>query len=315
MEVTTVSPSPVSPTGDDLCETDVTNVAIDGVLLLVCLCGLAGNGAVIWLQQRNSISLYIFDLAFVDFLFLLLMVPSTLLYLLETMSCSIIFPLTYLRILFLLSLLPYSLGLYLLTAVSIERCTSILCPLWYNRHCTQQLLEVVNAVLWALSVGFIVTVSSLCLCQENEHCQASLISMYAFNLFLFAPAMIISSTILFIKIKSGPQHQQPKRLDIVILLTVLIVLLFAVPLSLCNFLQELDYITVSFQVVLLLICIHSSIKPLIYFLVGSWRRDCSMGSCWKQCSIQSLRKALQRVFGEVKENPASSDGAALDTGV
>ncbi|XP_005529136.1 PREDICTED: mas-related G-protein coupled receptor member H-like [Pseudopodoces humilis] len=314
MEVSTVSPPPTSPTErDDLCEIDVTSMAVDSVMLLICLCGVAGNGAILFVLHRNSITLYIFDLAFADFLFLLLMVPSTLLYLLENMSCSSIMPLTYLRILFLLSLLPYNLGLFLLTAVSIYRCTSILCPLCYHRHCSQRLLEVVNVLLWALCIGFIVTVTSLCLCQEHEHCQGAHISMDALNLLLFAPAMVISSTVLFIKVKSDPHQQQPKRLDIVILFTVLFFLLFALPLSLCNFLQQLGYTTVSSQVVFLLTCITSSIKPFIYFLVGSWRRDCFMESCRRHFSMQSLRKALHSVFGEPEENTAPSNDATMGT--
>uniref|UniRef100_A0A8C0U4B2 Mas-related G-protein coupled receptor member H-like n=1 Tax=Cyanistes caeruleus TaxID=156563 RepID=A0A8C0U4B2_CYACU len=283
------------------------------VMLLICLCGVAGNGAILFILHRNSITLYIFDLAFADFLFLLLMVPSTLLYLLENMSCSSIMPLTYLRILFLLSLLPYNLGLFLLTAVSIYRCTSVVSPLCYQRLCSQRLLEVVNVLLWALCIGFIVTVTSLCLCQEHEHCQGAHISMDAFNLLLFAPAMVISSTVLLIKIKSDPQQQQPKRLDIVILFTVLFFLLFALPLSLCNFLQQLGYNTVSSQVVFLLTCITSSIKPFIYFLVGSWRKDCFTESCRSHFSRKSLRKALHSVFGEQEGNTAPSNDATMDT--
>ncbi|CAN8214270.1 unnamed protein product [Coccothraustes coccothraustes] len=315
MEVSTMSPSPTPPTGDDLCEINVTNVAIDSVMLLICLCGVAGNGAVLWLLHRNCITLYIFDLAFADSLFLLLMVPSTLLCLLESMSCSTIMPLTYLRILFLLSLLPYNLGLYLLTATSIDRCTSILCSHWYDRHRPQHLLEVVNVLLWALSVGVTVTITSLCLCQEHEHCQDAHISMYALNLILFASAMVISSTILFVKVKSDPQQQQHRRRDTAILLTVLFVLLFALLLSLCNFLQQVGYIAVSSQAVLLLTCITSSIKPFIYFLVGSCGRDWSVESCRKHLSVQSLRKAIHRVFGEPKENTAHSNAAAMDTAV
>nr|RLV62872.1 hypothetical protein DV515_00018858 [Chloebia gouldiae] len=102
MEVSTVSAPAISPTGGDLCEVDVTSMAIYSVTLLICLCGVAGNGAVLCLLHRNSMTLYVFDLASVDSLFLLLMVPSTLLYLLESMSCSTIMPLAYLRILFLL---------------------------------------------------------------------------------------------------------------------------------------------------------------------------------------------------------------------
>ncbi|XP_068050414.1 mas-related G-protein coupled receptor member H-like isoform X2 [Anomalospiza imberbis] len=313
MEVSTVSPPAISRTGDALCEVDFTSMAIDSVLLLICLCGVTGNGAVLCLLHRNSITLYIFDLAFAESLFLLLMVPSTLFYLLENMSCSTIMPLTYLRILFLLSLLPYNLGLYLLTAISTDRCTSILCPCWCDRHHPQCFLEVVNALLWALSVGLTVTITSLCLCQEHEHCRGAHITMYALNLFLFASAMIISSTVLFVKVTSGPQQQQPRRLDIAILLNALFVLLFALPLSLCNFLQQHN--TVSSQAVFLLTCITSSIKPLICFLVGTCGRDCSMESCRRHFSMQSLRKALLSIFGEPKENTAHSNAAAMDMGI
>uniref|UniRef100_A0A8C9N5M3 G-protein coupled receptors family 1 profile domain-containing protein n=1 Tax=Serinus canaria TaxID=9135 RepID=A0A8C9N5M3_SERCA len=286
--VTTVFPSPASPTeGDDLCDIDVTHGAIDSVTLLICLCGLAGNGAVLCLLQRNPNTCYIINLAFANFTFLHFAVPSTLLYLLEEVSCSTIVPLVFMRALFPLLLFSYNLGLYLLTAISIDKCMSTLCPLWYRCHRPQRLSWMVCALLWALSITVIVTMTALCHSQEHEHCQVSLITMYALNLFLFAPAMVISSTILLIKIKS--QQQRPKRLDIVIFLVVLFFLLFALPLSLCNFLQQLGYTTVSSQIVFLLACIHSSINPIIYFLVGRCRRPCSVGI---------LRLSLQRVFEE-----------------
>ncbi|OWK57460.1 mas-related G-protein coupled receptor member H-like [Lonchura striata] len=305
MEVTTMSPSPASPTeGDDICETDVTSVAIHSVTLLICLCGLAGNGAVLCLLQRNPTTFYITNLAFANFSFLHFAVHSTLLYLLEDVSCSTVAPLVFLRALFPLLLFSYNMGLYVLTAISIERCGSILFPLWYRCRRPQRLSWVVCALLWALSIAVIVTVTSLCLSQEHEHCRVSLITMYALNLFLFAPAMVVSSTVLLIKVKCGSQQQQPKRLDIVIFLVVLFFLLFALPLSLCNFLQQLGYITVSSEVVILLTCIHSSINPFIYFLVGR---------CWRPCSVGSLRLSLQRVFEGPEENTAHRNDPAMDT--
>ncbi|XP_053802042.1 mas-related G-protein coupled receptor member H-like [Vidua chalybeata] len=305
MEVSTVSPPAISPTeGDDLCETDVTSVAIDSVTLLICLCGLAGNGAVLCLLQRNPATFYITNLAFANFSFLHFTVPSTLLYLLEELSCSTVVPLVFLKALFPLLLFSYNLGLYLLTFISIDQCTSILCPLWYRCRCPQRLPWVMCALLWALSIAVIVTVTSLCQSQEHEHCQVSLITMYALNLFLFAPAMVVSSTVILIKVKCGSQQQQPKRLNIVIFLVVLFFLLFALPLSLCNFLQQLGYITVSSQVVFLLACIHSTINPFIYFLAGR---------CWRPCSMGSLRLSLQRVFEDPEENTAHSNDPAMDT--
>ncbi|XP_066409079.1 mas-related G-protein coupled receptor member H-like isoform X3 [Molothrus aeneus] len=195
MEVTTVSPSPASPTeGDDLCDIDVTHGAIDSVTLLICLCGLAGNGAVLCLLQRTPTTCYIINLAFANFSFLHFAVPSTLLYLLEELSCSTVVPLVFMRALFPLLLFSYNLGLYLLTAISID--------------------------------------------------------------------------------------------------------------SLFNFLQQLGYTVVPSQVVFLLACIHSSINPFIYFLVGR---------CWRPCSVRSLQLSLQRVFEQPEENTAHSDDPAMDT--
>ncbi|KFQ38556.1 Proto-oncogene Mas, partial [Mesitornis unicolor] len=172
----------------------------------------------------------------------------------------------------------------LLTAISIERCTAILCP---RIRRPQHLSAVVCALLWALSIGVIAAVSSLCLLYNHELCRVALISMYVLNFLIFAPPMVISSTILFIKVQCGSQQRQPGRLYIVIFLTVLLFLLFALPLSIWNLLQQISYTVVSSQVVFLLACINSSINPFIYFLVGS---------CWQHCSLVSLQVAFRRVF-------------------
>ncbi|RMB98063.1 hypothetical protein DUI87_25541 [Hirundo rustica rustica] len=128
MEVTTVSPSPASPTEwEDLCETDVTNVAIHSVTLLVCLCGLVGNGAVLRLLSLQNRNTDIFDLAFADFLFLLFTVPSALLLLVEDVSCSHIVPLLYLNFLFHLSAISLYWALFLTTDISSTLDMCILC--------------------------------------------------------------------------------------------------------------------------------------------------------------------------------------------
>uniref|UniRef100_A0A8C9KSW5 Mas-related G-protein coupled receptor member H-like n=1 Tax=Serinus canaria TaxID=9135 RepID=A0A8C9KSW5_SERCA len=283
-----------SPSTDyNLCETDVTSMAIHSVTLLICLCGLAGNGAVLCLLgfrclYRNSTTLYIHIRTFFDFLFLLLLLPSTLFFLLENVSCSIIMPLGYVGFLFRVSLLSYSFWLYMLTIISINRCRSIHCPLWLCCHRPQHLSWVVLALLGAFFLTLITIFAvmlSLCMFQLSEHCWVSLVSMYTFNLLLSAPFMLISSIILFIKVKPGSHQQQPKRFDIVICLIVL----FTLPRSLCNFLQELGYTIMPSQAVFLLACISSSINPFIYFLVGR---------CWRPCSMGSLRLSLRRIFEE-----------------
>ncbi|XP_074774666.1 mas-related G-protein coupled receptor member H-like [Athene noctua] len=305
MELNQTSPPPTSPVletdGEDLCGIDVTDVAIDTVTLLICLCGLVGNGAVLWLLgfriRRNPITVYVLNLAVADSTFLLFMIASALLYMIYNISCSTTVSLTYLRSLFLLSLFSYNMGLYLLTTISIERCVSVLCPLWYRCQRPQHLSAVMCTLLWALSIIVIAAVTSLCLSQDHEHCRIGLISMYVLNFLIFAPPMVISNVILFIKVLCGSQRRQPKRLYIVILLTVLFFLIFGIAVSIRNFLQQFGYIVLSPQVVFLLACINSSINPFIYFLVGSWRRH---------CSLVSPQVAFQRVFEETRVTTIST---------
>ncbi|XP_010209103.2 mas-related G-protein coupled receptor member H [Colius striatus] len=296
-------PAPPTPTaaGDGPCRVEVAEVATDAVTLLVCLCGLLGNGAVLWLLglriRRNPITVYILNLAVADFTFLLFMVALVSLYMVESVSCSLVVSLKYLRSPFLLSLFCYNMGLYLLTAISIERCVSVLCPLWYRCRRPQRLSAALCVLLWALSIAVIAAVTSLCLWHEHEHCQVALISMYLLNFLIFAPAMVISNVILFIKVLCGSTRRQPKKLFIVIFLTILFFLIFMLPLSIWNFLQQFSYILVPSQVVFLLACINSSINPFIYFLVGSCRR---------RCSLVSLQDAFRRVFEETGVTTISS---------
>ncbi|XP_054132454.1 mas-related G-protein coupled receptor member H-like [Melozone crissalis] len=306
MEVTTMSPSPASPTeGDDLCETDVTSVAIHSVTLLICLCGLAGNGAVIGLLSLNIGNKGIFNLALVDFLFLLFAVPSALLILVEDVSCSPVLPLMYMNFVFQLSVFSCYWALYRVTLGNNKRYMRNFSKLCCHCDPPLRLLWVlVHIRYWAFFVVFTVmpTVTFLCPSHQQEHCQAALISVYLIILLLYAVPILVSSTVDFIRAKWGSQQQQPERRDIVIFVIGLLALI----LSLWNFLQEFGYIDVPSQVVFLLTCIHSSIKPFIYFLVGR---------CWRPCSIKSLRLSLQRVFEGQKIKTARRNDATRDTGV
>ncbi|XP_071284381.1 mas-related G-protein coupled receptor member B4-like [Agelaius tricolor] len=278
-------------------------MAIHSVTLLIGLCGLAGNGAVIGLLRLKNFNSRFFDLAVIDFLFLLLAVPSALLLLVEDLSCSPILPLLYLSFLFQLSVVPLYWGLFRLICSSNVLYVYKLCTF----HCCWELPErlmwvVISVQYWAFFPLFTVIpmVTFLCPSHQQEHCRAALISMNILILLLLAAPVAISSTVDFIKAKWGSQQQEPKRRDIVTFLVGLFMFL----LILWNFLQQLGYIVVSSQVVFLLACIHSTIKPFIYFLLGGCRRPCSVGS---------LQLSLHRVFEEPKEKTARRNDPARDT--
>ncbi|XP_068872440.1 mas-related G-protein coupled receptor member D-like [Aphelocoma coerulescens] len=311
MEVSSVFPPSASPTeGADLCERDVTSVAIHSVTLLICLCGLAGNGAVLWLLTLKAHNTRIFDLAIIDFLFLLFALPSALLFLLEDVSCSPIMAQVYVSFLFQLSMMSYYWGLFRLARLDVVSDMRKLLQLC-RCHPPLRLLWVMGGVQYSAFCALftvIPTVTFLCPLHEEEHCRVALTSVFAIILLLIAAPVLISSTIDIVKAKCSSQQQQPKRRDIVIFLLVPFILL----LKIWNFLQQLGYIAVPSQVVFLLACINSTIKPFIYFLVGSSWRPCSVGRCWTLCTMVSLRESLRRVFEDPEENNPSSNAAAMD---
>ncbi|KAG6922012.1 MAS1 proto-oncogene like, G protein-coupled receptor [Chelydra serpentina] len=100
--------------------------------------------------------------------------------------------------------------------------------------------------------------------------------------------MVLSSLTLFIKVRHSSQQRQPGKLYTVILLTILFFLLFAVPLSLhivlvyCN---VYDSSVIPYK----LASVNSSISQVIYFIVGSYRKQRFRGS---------IKVTLQRVFEE-----------------
>ncbi|XP_057882667.1 mas-related G-protein coupled receptor member H-like [Melospiza georgiana] len=305
MEVSTVSPSPASPTeGDDLCETDVTTVAIHSVTLLICLCGLAGNGAVIGLLSLKSRNTGIFHLAVMDFFYLLFVLPSALLFLVEDVSCSPILPFMYLNFLLQLSMVSFYWGLFCLTPLSAVLLRCKLCKL----RCLWELPERLRWVLESFQycsffpfLAVISTVTLLCPSHMEMYCNLVVLIMYVIPYTCIA-VMVIFSSIIFTITMLDSCCKQCKRHNIVIVSIVP----FTLIISLCNFLQQIGYTVLPSQVVFLLACIHSTIKPFIYFLLGR---------CWRPCSVQSLQLSLQRVFEEPEENTAHRNDPAMDTGV
>ena len=101
--------------------------------LIFILVGIAGNAIVLWIlgfqMHRNAFSVYILNLAVADFLFLSFQFVDCLFYAIYIFSfISIDIPL----FLFVVLRFAYLSGLSILSAISVERCLSVLWPIWYR---------------------------------------------------------------------------------------------------------------------------------------------------------------------------------------
>ncbi|XP_074398263.1 proto-oncogene Mas-like [Zonotrichia albicollis] len=255
--------------------------------LLSAACGMVGNSLVVWYLgfriHRNHFTVYILNLAAADFGYLLCIAVETVQYLMQ-FNVGVQF-----GIFLFLDLFMYGTGLYLLMAISIERCLSVLSPIWCRTHCPKHLSAVVSGLLWALSLLLNTLGYVLCTIRRSPRaCQCLLITIGALDFLICAPLMLLFSLTLFLRVKCSSQPFQTGRLFTVIMLTILFFLIFAVPLSV---LILLDFLGLKFlyspEIGFVLSCVNSTLNPVIYFLVGSYRD-------WK--FQLTLRLAFQRAF-------------------
>ncbi|CAM5149264.1 unnamed protein product [Natator depressus] len=258
---------------------------IYSITVLICLFGLVGNGIALWFHGFHIKTVYILNLAVSDTCFLLCSTTYLIAYVVEYPFCvKVVF--IFIMLLFsMLALSTYSTSLYLLTAISTERCLSVLYPIWHRCCRAKRLSALVSALLWALSMLVSCPVGVFCIVLLDENCVKSFLPIFVLNVLIFTPTMDLSSLTLFIKVQYRSQQRQPGKLYAVILLAVLFFLLFTVPQSVHIF---LSYHNPS-EIFHVLASASSSTIPFIYFLVGSYGKRRFYGS---------IKVSLQRVSEE-----------------
>ncbi|XP_010128997.1 PREDICTED: mas-related G-protein coupled receptor member H-like [Chlamydotis macqueenii] len=304
----TASPAPMDGHNGTGCfAKHISEIVTGSITLLVCLCGLLGNGAILWLLgfriHRNPFTAYLLNLAVADACFLLCASAFLVIYHMPMLTC---FQPELLRVLPLfhsMVLFTYSASLYLLTAISVERCVGVLWPFWCRSHRPKFLSAAVCSLLWALACVLAGLVYFVCDLGHSEHCWTVLGTLCFLNFCLFTPFMVLSNVIVFTKLRCSPWQQHPARLYRVIFLTVFFFLLFGIPLSIQIFLNFFVYLKLVFEICLLLASVNSSINPVIYVLVGSYRMSTFRGF---------VRVALQRVFEDRPDSQEVGETPVMD---
>nr|XP_033777002.1 mas-related G-protein coupled receptor member H-like [Geotrypetes seraphini] len=279
------------------------------VIPIIIFFGLVGNGIVLWFLgfkiKRNKFAIYILNLATADFLFLLSLSVPLLLYYLENLVFSSKVSKHVLIASLFLYLFSYNTSQYFLTAISVERCLSILYPIWYHCHRPKHLSTVLCALLWALAfllagTEYFICMNKLYLLKYPEiqtyGCHAISIFTFLLTFMVFTPIMVISSLTLVRKVQSCSLRRQPPKLYIIIVVTVTLFLICSIPFRIILFVK--NYFADSPSEIFVSCCIllstvSSSINPFVYFYLGNRRR---------QRSAQFFKEILQRIFTDDTES-------------
>ena len=283
---------------------NIENLIPDLMIIIFGLVGLTGNAIVFWLlgfsMHRTAFLVYILNLALADFLFLLCHIINSTMLLLKVHlpnsilnhCCDIIMTVLYIT------------GLSMLSAISTERCLSVLCPIWYRCRRPEHTSTVMCAVIWVLSLLICILDGYFCGYLDTNYfnysvCQALDIFTGAYLMFLFV-VLCLSTLALLARLFCGAGNMKFTRLFVTIMLTVLVFLLCGLPLGFFWFLllwinrdfSVLDYIL--FQTSLVLTSVNSCANPIIYFFVGSFRH---------RLKHQTLKMVLQSALQDTPETP------------
>ncbi|XP_010083531.1 PREDICTED: mas-related G-protein coupled receptor member X1-like [Pterocles gutturalis] len=266
------------------------------VTLLIALCGLAGNGAVLWLLgsrvRRNPITVYVLSLAAADFTFLLSIAIALVIFYGPESLCHSLGSQDVTTVLNITILSTFTASIYLLTAFSATTALSILPPSCCPCHRSWHLPALVCALLWVLS--FLLTLTLY-------FCPAAL-AVFILSYLLSVLTLIFSGLTLLARILCCSWQYPPRKLSAVVLLPVFFFPFFTADFGYWLLLRLFDFSVFVFDASLPLACLNSSIKPVIYFLAGS---------CAKKFTL-SVRVAFQRAFEDVSE-PQNRGGTPRET--
>ncbi|XP_004608003.2 mas-related G-protein coupled receptor member X4 [Sorex araneus] len=284
---------------------------------IIALVGLAGNAVVLWLlgfrMQRNAFSVYILNLAAADFVFLSIWMTLSIRAFFPGLEFKFSYGVERLRKIFSF---PYIASLSILTAISTERCLSVLKPIWYYSHRPKYLSAVVCALIWALSLLLSILRMKFCDYPSGMYdkylCDLTDLSI-AVWLVLCSVLLFVSSLALLTRLLCGSWKLKLTRLYVTISLTVLVFLICGLPWGINLFLKPSTTMRNRIHILRfrlatqVLSCVSSCANPIIYFFVGFYR---------KQEKLQRrLKIILQRALQDIPEENGSEGRPPQETPV
>ncbi|XP_071968974.1 formyl peptide receptor 2-like [Engystomops pustulosus] len=246
---------------------------------IIFILGIIGNGLVIWIagfRMKKIISaVWFLHLAIADFLCCAYL-PFKIA---DEAKISPPLPVTLSCILaIILFNVNMSASVLLLTAMSVDRWVSVMCPIWAKVHRTQKLVRTTAGSIWAMSLlmtSLVFYSRGWCVYKPIDYKHIMIIRIWIelFSLFLI-PFLIISTSYVTIylklrKSKRPQRYQRPYRIITAVILCFFICwapynIYPLIPLQLEGYVPNM----IRYIIVSNLTYLNSCINPIIYVFMG-----------------------------------------------
>ncbi|XP_053571808.1 proto-oncogene Mas-like [Bombina bombina] len=286
----------------------------------LCLFGMVGNIIVFWYLcfriPKNKYTVYIINLTAADFLFLTFTVFIIGIQFNKLIGGNNDF--TGKEQLYLFAEIFYDSaqysGMFFLTAISVERCLSVLFPIWYKCNRQKNQSSIVCICLWIIGCSESLIENLACSSKDfdaqTNACTGIEIMRFVISIGICLPLMVTSSLILLFRIQRTLRQQYPPRLYVIIIAAVFLFILSVTPFSFLWFLMYFKLLfshvqTVSlFYAIVFCTVLNSTLNPYIYFIVGRLR---------KTTPKVSIHEILQRAFHEEEAEREKITNKEVDT--
>ncbi|NXG58656.1 MAS protein, partial [Hemiprocne comata] len=284
---------------DDFSETDCEagHLSQAPITLVICLCGLMGNGAVLWFLssclRRNPITIYVLSLAMANSTFLLSVAIALVIFYSPGNLCASLGSRDAMTLLNITILFTFTAGVYLLATFSAVTSLSVLPQAHRSCHHSWSFPVLICSLLGVLSFLLTITV----------YFCPSLLIVFVLSYLVSVFMLVLSGLTLLARILCCSWQYPPRQLCLVVLLIVFFFPFFTAGFGYWLLLRLFDFSVFVFDPSLPLACVNSSISPLIYFLAGSFRRKFTV----------SVGAAFQRAFEDVTELPNRGEAPGQNT--
>ncbi|XP_072282540.1 C3a anaphylatoxin chemotactic receptor-like isoform X2 [Pyxicephalus adspersus] len=296
---------------------------ISKVLIIACFCitfiaGILGNSLVIWIagfRMKTVSAVWFMNLAIVDFMFCISLPLRITVWLMSHYHRELL-----LLFNFFLLYINSIISVLFLTVISIDRCVSIMWPLWAKVHRTQKLAKICSVFLWIvpLSIAIICTfkleldihpfyIFVPLYSHLYEFCQSKdfLIGKYLMltrNFIMFGlsfAVILICYGLIIFRLRSNP-ITKPKRFQRTFRIIIAVVACFFgcwFPYNVCPFVAKKETLNqvlmdlIISSLCLCLVAINSCLNPILYVLLGKGR-----GSSWRKM----IRSRMENTINELK---------------